>query len=365
MGKTKLQEAQEEVDEKQAEELQRIVESMAAGSTEKIRRFMALPVIYCAAMIARTIPNFTRDMYLPPSSFDQPFTSYFSTKFPSPSQFVAPLIFVLITYYIIICRGSIMSASLVTIQFIYSEVVYSYASQNIVVSICLILMMISLILSRSLLENDPYSMKWFVYYASSMTCALLPMYVSVNYAGFTVASYIACFISSFSRFGDVRGSKVRLIVESFLLLVTSYIVIFPLLYVLLKLHDSEDANVYQHYSISLSDYLIEFKKRSDPFTLVTILISFGMLRFGRYRYVNVVPLIQIFVGVLCTIFIPYETPGESVASRFFIIKTLLMIGAGIIFSAAKHPFVTYGIPALLCVVTLAFHFFQYFTHSNF
>ena len=362
MKKTKLQEAQEEVDEKTAEQLQKMVESMTAGSTEKIRRFMTVPIIYSIALVVRTIPNFNRELYFPPSSFDQPFTSYFASKFPGPSQFIPPFIYVLITYYIIICKGSLFTASLISVQLIFSEVTYSYASQNVIVSICLVFMMLSLILSRSLLENDPYSLRWFVFYASSMICALFPLYVSVNYAGFTVASYVACFISSFSRFGNVKGSKVRLIVESFLLLVTSYIVIFPLLLILLKIHESEDANIYQHYTFHFSDYVLEFKKRPDPFVIITIFLSIGMIRFGKYRYVNVVPILQTLVGSLSTIFIPYETPGEAVASRLFIIKTLLMISAGIIFSASKYPFISYGIPAILCLFSIGFHVFQYFSN---
>ena len=359
--KTKLQMAQEEEKNEDAEEIQRMVEAMTRSSVEKYQKFLVLPIVYIFAMLVRMIPDFTRTLYLSASSYDQPFTAYFVSKLPGPSQFLAPIIYVLVAYYIIISRGSIITAALTAIQLICTEVTYSYASQNIVVTICLISMMISLVLSHYLLEYDPYSMVWFMIYASSMMFAFLTLYVSINYAGFTVASYIACFISSFSRFGAVKNSKARLIIESFLLLLTSYIVVFPLMLALIKIHDSEDANTYQKYTIRYSDYMNEMRRMPTPFEYISIFISMMVLRFGRYRYVNVVPLIQIFAGVIATIYIPYETPGEAVASRLFIIRTLLMIWSGIVFSASKYNLIKYGVPALMCVLTISFRLFNFFS----
>ena len=361
MVKTKLQEAQEEIDEEKAEEFQKMVEAMTGTSSERIQRLIVLPLVYAAALVVRIIPNFTRELYYPPRPLDQPFTAYFIMKYPSPSVFIAPLFYVVLSYYIIICKGSIATSALITMTMIFSEITYSYASQNIVVTLCLICLIISLNLSHSLLYNEPYSLKWFGYYFYSMIFGFAPLYVSCNYIGFVVASYIACFISSFSRFGTAKGNKARLIIESFLLLITSYSVILPLVFCLFKLRDmDEDANPYVKYYLRFSDYTQELQKRPATFEMVALVLSFALIKFGKYRYVNVVPLIQVFIGVICILFIPYETPGEPVASRVFLIKTLSMIWAGIVFSASKYSFIKYGIPALLCFSSLGFHIYQFF-----
>ena len=148
--KSKIEEIKEasenndELTEEEKEKFMQMLEKIGGRGTEMIKKLMILPAIYGTGVLCRAFPDFTRNIYPEIKPFEQPFSSFLISKLPGSADYTAPIIFMVIAYIIMCAKGNIFAAASVALTMIFTESTYSYASQNVPVSLSLISVMFSL-----------------------------------------------------------------------------------------------------------------------------------------------------------------------------------------------------------------------------
>lgn len=345
----------EELNEEEKAALMRAVDSMTNKSMDTIKKVLIIPFIFAIGCALKIIPNLTRNLYKQPSYYEQSFTAFINSVSSDAQTVLAPGIYCIIPFIIMKCRGTMFVAFIISFIFLLSEPSLALASLNATYSATIILYLIAFYVSQNLLLVNPYSLKWFGYYISTAVISCIVAFTTANFLGAIIGLYMAVFISSLSRFGEAKGSKVKLVVEVILLIVTSYVVIIPVSYLLQYLRsDKESCNLVRPYPKNVHEYLVEWDAHPSYVELAVTVSAIFFLFFGRYRYLSIVPLIQIVVGIIATYNIQLETPGESAAYRFFIFKLLCMIASGIIFSALKIPALAQIILGLILAIQVVY-----------
>lgn len=302
----------------------------------KMEKVMLIPLCLIIAAMVKFVPNFSKQLFAPVKSFDQPLSYTLNSKLQSLAGFVAPLVPTILGFYVLKTKGNMLGASLIIICLMFANNWYQFMLDNFSVALPAILSAIAYAFSHNLLLNDPYGFRWYINYIICAVLCFLSVYMKGSCVGIASGCYVAVFISSFSRIGAAKGNRGKTIWEMILLLFASYIVILPATLVFLKMRSDGLTNPINSQKISLSDYASALKKYNDPSLIICSMLAIILLPFGKYRYINLVPVIQLIIGALTTAFIHWETPGDAMMERLFYIELQLVTLAGIVLSKQKY-----------------------------
>ncbi|EAY18502.1 hypothetical protein TVAG_083550 [Trichomonas vaginalis G3] len=374
MGKSKITKTpstrvqydeEETMNEEEREAFMKAMDKMTNQSMETIKKVLLIPFIYAIGIVLKLVPGLTRDLYQQPTYYEQSFTVFINSQTSDFHVIISPVIYVVMAFVILKCRGSLFFAVSISILAELSESSFSFASQNSVYAVTSIVVLGAFYVSQKVLYVNPYGLQWFGFYIVAATLSVIVLFVSMNYLGVVLGMYMSIFISSISRLGAVKGSKPKMVVEVMLLLFTSYIVFLPAAFMhrYLTTQNPESVNLVRPYVRNMQLYVKEWDRYPSVLEFGVFALAVSILFFGKYRYTSIVPLIQIFVAILGTYLIQVETPGEAAAYRFYIIKTLLMIASGIIFSAFKIPFIAQLLVGMALILQVVYRLADYFSRQ--
>jgi len=347
---SKLHENKVEELSPEQEEIARALEKITAGRFWNIETYLMIPICYITALALLLVPHFNNKVFKEIQRKDQPFTFIFNQKFQISTEYISPFIVSMISFYILKLKGDILVSSLIPISIVFTSRIFPLINSSFAFSISFLFYILGLLLSHNLLVHDPYSWKWFRNYIMGTFLCVLSIYFSPDFVGPCVGVYIACFISSFTRLGTCGGNKPKMVWEIIVLFFMSYIVLIPAILALSYCKNSYPSNPVRRYTVRLMDYIELIKEEEDYFELFAVVFGLFLYKFSEKRYISIVPLIQMVCGILATMFIPYESFGIPIETRFFCIKMQLFLMSAIILSKTRFDKLRIIVSSLILIV---------------
>ena len=112
------------------------------------------------------------------------------------------------------------------------------------------------------------------------------------------------------------------------------------------------AHKFEKMSFHFIFYKYEYFVHNESWHLyVYSALCFLFVLKAKYNYKSIVTLLQAIGGVLATLFIPYESPGNTYATKLLFIKVHLMLGASIIIGNIESKFFKYSIPVVFFLIS--------------
>lgn len=143
-----------------------------------------------------------------------------------------------------------------------------------------------------------------------------------------------------------------MIFQTLKLIFFTYLIGIPLALLLFHMRSQYGQVQYNKTNFNFNNYVYEYLNHNEPwYTYAYIILCFLFILNGKYTYKSIVPLIQSIISIIATLFVPYESPGNTYATKLFFIKLHLMLGASIIIGNVKIKQVRYAIPIIFFVIS--------------
>lgn len=357
--KSKIEEVREyEIDEEEdiqdiGEEIERSLKKTSCCPDTEV--CLLFPILIVATMALMLVPGFIQtDLFDAPTKYQQPMTAPMDESLPGLPRYLVPIVVALFGFYIYKIRGDMLVGALFALNFIFDQSSLGYMAQfpSVALETCLILL--AHLFSHNILLVDVYSFKWFRNLLFSWILCGITLLMRPECLGSAVGLYMCCFISSLSEVLGASPNRVKMFIQSIKLLVTNYITLIPLIFggIYIRRHTDEVAYLYKSFE-SESFYQELAAHEKFPFW-VMIMVGLVFITKGKYRYFNVVPLIEFFVGIFATLFIPVESPGNGMNHRIFFAKLHLLLAATTVVSVVDNQLIRIAIPSLALVVSFFF-----------
>lgn len=333
--------------------LQKLTQSNSCCNSIEI--ILLFCVIFLSVFSFSMIPGFIQiDIYDNITVKEQPICAPIDKEVPGLSKYTIPLVISLLAFFIIKSKNTdllvVMFSSLILA---FDTNFTGLMSQSASTGLMAFLIMMSYNIEHNILSTKKvYNFSWFFNLTLAWFFAAFLPFFRPETIGSIIAIYICFFISGISEVCAVFGNKLSMFFQTVKLIFINYLIGIPVLLFILYMRNKFHAIEYQKMKFHYIFYKYEYYHHNESLYLyVYIALCFLFIFNAKYTYKSIVPLIQSIGGVLGTLFIPYESPGNTYATKLFFVKLHLMIGATIIIGNVKSRLIRYLIPAIFFIIS--------------
>ena len=318
---------------------------------------LLFPIIFIAAFSLTLIPGFVPlEIFDNITAIEQPVCAPLDKAVPGLPRFVIPTVIVLVTFLIVKTGGDLLVATFSSLILLFDPTFTGMMGQSPSASLMAFFILMGYCISHNILFKDKvYGFSWFLNLIIAWCFAIWAPFFRPESLGMMVGLYMCFFISCLSDFASVLGNKVRIFLKSLKMIFISYLIGIPLLLFVNYLRRHLGAVAFQKRSFMFALYQNEFKAHEALYTSIYIIIClFVTFRRVKFDYKSIVVVIQLFVAAVATVFIPYESPGNTIAMRMFFLKLCLMLNSGILLSRIENSFVKYSLPVIFLIISAVY-----------
>lgn len=319
---------------------------------------LAFAVMFIYTIIITNIPNFIQDLYTPPIKEYQPFSVFIEKYLAVPLNVLSGIFAGLYSLFYIYAGTDFFATIFYSITILLNPTMM--ASVNLSTSTALqnILIMIALLTSHQVVYEiwfRAYSWKWFVALILSWSSILFALLFNLDCIGIFASILLKYFYFIFDKtvyLPNKRGQS-HSFTSHILHFLKSFLSIFgsaaPLVFLAFQAYTQIPTPFHVEY-IPFS-YIFEEIIIGEKWSLM-ILISISILAmiFFPIQPMHLFPSIGLILGIIATLFIPFETQGESLARKVHFSKILLFLIIGLLVGSFENDWHARAFTVVLTIV---------------
>ena len=315
-----------------------------SGWCPPLEVIVVIPIILVSSAAVAVIPGFVPVGLYPNATLrEQPICAPLDRGAEIFPKLSAPIVQSLLTFYLTKLGGDIMSSTMVGMIFSFDGASMSLLFQSLSVGIITVLIFLAYFFVHNILKVNVYSWRWFFYLFIATVLCGTAVFVRPECIGCVIGVIVTFVISGFSEVAAASGNRPVMFWRTGKLIFFGYLFAIPAGFFVLMARRHFGGPRFVTERILWREVQQQLVHESG-FTWLFILISFGLIRMPKYRYVKVVPLISVVAATIATLFMPLESPGNATAIRVFFVRLNLILGAGIIMTNLAQDWLRFGIP---------------------
>jgi hypothetical protein len=214
------------------------------------------------------------------------------------------------------------------------------------VSLMAFLLVLAHVFAHNILKGRVYCFGWFVNLLLSWAVALTGAFIRPDIAGSLTGLAVYGAISAFSEVGAATGHRARQMLQSGKMLLIANLVGIPLMIAITAARLKWGGAEVVHARLTLAEIGAQFRQRESAPIWALILLSFLLFRRAEHSYRALVPLLAGVIGGIASLWLPVESPGNTVEVRMFFARFNFLLAAAMIGARLKNQTLKYGLPAL-------------------
>lgn len=312
-------------------------------------------IIFLSVFSFSMIPGFIRlDIYSNLTIKQQPICAPIDKSIPGLSKYTIPMVISLFSFFLVKAKDTdLLVATFSSLILSFDTNFTGIMGQSSSTSLMAFLILLSYNIEHNILsKRKVYGFSWLFNSLISWFFASFLLLFRPETVGSICGLYACFFISGISEVCGALGNKSKMIFQTLKLIFFTYLIGIPLALLLLHMRSQYGQVQYNKANFNFNNYVYEYLHHNEPwYTYAYIILCFMFILNGKYTYKSIVPLIQSIISIIATLFVPYESPGNTYATKLFFIKLHLMLGASIIIGNAKIKQVRYAIPIIFFVIS--------------
>ncbi|OHT03420.1 hypothetical protein TRFO_06645 [Tritrichomonas foetus] len=350
-NKSKLEEGHGSMDPKDLEHIQKYLSRNSRCPPLEI--LMLIPILYVASFALVLIPGFVPlNTFQNITKIEQPICAPVDHTVPGLPRFLIPSVISLFAFFIVKVKGDILVATFSALLLAFDPTFVGMMGQSPSASIMAFCVLLAYNITHNILLKDKvYGLSWFFNLLVGWFIIAFVPFFRPEGCGSLVGLYVSFLISCFSEIAKVFQSRVKMFVQLLKMIFVTYICGIPLFAFVLYLRNRNGYVAYNKRDFMFALFKNEIIERESWVIYVFIAIGLLFIKKAKYNYISMVPLIQFIVGTIASIFMPYESPGNTIPMKLFFIKLHLMLASSLILSKISNKIVQYGLPIGLILIS--------------